>query len=1072
MSAAKVVFDDAGARARIRDSLDESLLVEAAAGTGKTTELVTRMVNLLASGRARVERIAAVTFTHKAAGELKLRLREGLDQRLREAPPDESANLADALGRLEEASIGTIHGFCAQILRERPVEARVDPAFAELDEGAAGRLREEAFQRWFEHQLNQDSPALRRALARFVADERLEVGSLRKAARELLEWRDYPGEWTRPDWNREQAIRELAGVVREAGAKVNTIFRDVITAAREIERIERLYGGDLDAIEGLLLKLNRDLKRQHKKGLEQLQFALARFKESADASLAAELRDEFQPLIDRYEAIKQRRGGVDFLDLLIRARDLVRDDAGVRAHLQQRFTHLFIDEFQDTDPVQAELLLLLACEDPREADWRKARPAPGKLFAVGDPKQSIYKFRRADVSLYREVARHLQDSGVGLVYLTRSFRSTRPIQEFVNHAFAPQMGEGSDHQAAYVPLEGGEPAHPDQPSVIALPIPDPYNEKGNPSGKAIEANLPGAVTGLIEWLLTESGWTVRDPSAKGERVPLEASHICILFRRFVSWGSDGTRLYARGLEERGIPHVLVGSKSFHAREEVETIRAALNAIEWPDDELSVFAALKGSLFAISDAALLEYRSLHRRLHPLHVPEGEAEGEQVAIRESLALLRDLHRARNRRPAAETVNALLEAVRAHAGFAMRPAGHLVLANVERLIEMARAYEQSQGGSFRGFVEELESAAESHDTSESPILEAGASGVRIMTAHKAKGLEFPVVILADVTTSLYRKEPERFLDPARRLCAMRLLGCAPLDLLLQADVEVAREKAEGIRIAYVAATRARDLLVIPGIPDDPLRPWRIGDAPYWLSPLDSALYPAPGEKPLATWWSLSRLKLHSEAPRGIRDKELLEHAGVADEQAAAYQRWREDRAIIAAAGQKPSLRLILPHAAPAADRVTRPVETILLPRDSGRPTGGRFGELVHALLLRGDPEGLAAAASLQARVLGATDREVAAAILAVERALASPLLQAARQADLVLRESPISARLADGAVLDGVIDLAFRDANGWTVVDFKTSEDLEQHRRRHEAQLGLYAEALERTAGGPVRAVLLGV
>src|SRR5215510_6929625 len=153
------IYDDTEARRRIRESLHESLIVEAAAGTGKTSELVGRIVYMLESGLAKVDRIVAVTFTNKAAGELKLRLRAGLDRRLRETSGESAGNLRDALAHLEEASIGTIHAFCAQVLRERPVEACVDPAFEELNELQAGALRNRAFQGWFQRRLNEDSPA-------------------------------------------------------------------------------------------------------------------------------------------------------------------------------------------------------------------------------------------------------------------------------------------------------------------------------------------------------------------------------------------------------------------------------------------------------------------------------------------------------------------------------------------------------------------------------------------------------------------------------------------------------------------------------------------------------------------------------------------------------------------------------------------------------------------------------------------------------------------------------------------------------------------------------------------------
>ena len=226
--------------------------------------------------------------------------------------------------------------------------------------------------------------------------------------------------------------------------------------------------------------------------------------------------------------------------------------------------------------------------------------------------------------------------------------------------------------------------------------------------------------------------------------------MCLLFRRFSSFDEDVTRPFVEALEARGIVHLLVGGKPFHTREEVESLRTALTAVEWPDDELSVYGTLKGPLFAIGDEKLIEYRQARRRLHPYRLPTSAdpALPERLApIVEALSLLRELHRRRNARPAEETVRDLLEATRAHAGFVLRPWGEQALANVMRIVELARRYEMSGGISFRGFVEQLRADADG-EAPEAPIVEETSEDVRLMTVHRAKGLEFPVVILADVT------------------------------------------------------------------------------------------------------------------------------------------------------------------------------------------------------------------------------------------------------------------------------------------------------------------------------------
>jgi ATP-dependent helicase/nuclease subunit A len=320
-------------------------------------------------------------------------------------------------------------------------------------------------------------------------------------------------------------------------------------------------------------------------------------------------------------------------------------------------------------------------------------------------------------------------------------------------------GDIETRQARYVPLEVSRDDHAAQPSVVVLPVPEPYAQRFI-SPRSIEKSLPDAVGAYIHWLIADSGWTVTERPDTTRRVRLEARHICVLFRRFLSYGEDVTRPYVEALDARGVKHLLVGGKAFHDREEIETLRAALTAIEWPDDQLSVFATLRGALFAIGDEELLEYYHLcGGRFHPFRVPESIPQGLEP-VREALTVIASLHRLRNRRPITETIGRLIAETRAHVGFVLRPGGEQALANVLHVSELARQYELEGGMSFRGFVERLREAALGGQSAEAPILEEGSDGVRLMTVHKAKGLEFPVVILGDITarTGVVRAEDRR--------------------------------------------------------------------------------------------------------------------------------------------------------------------------------------------------------------------------------------------------------------------------------------------------------------------------
>ena len=387
---------DAAARTLIATALDDTLVVEAAAGTGKTTELVGRIVRILAEGRTTVEKIVAVTFTEKAAGELKLRLRERLDRERTQVPDEEARRRLDAaLTRLEEAHISTIHGFCAELLRERPVEARIDPLFEVLTEPAAARLFDDAFGRWLQEQLSDPPEGVRRALRRtaFGGDDG-PIDRLRNAAWELTGWRDFTGDWTRNPFDRAHEIADTVALLHEVAALTRSPSSRNDPLATGTEPVRRLsdeialqqdFGDageqDLDGWEAGLVDLSRDrvlANVRHGRGalykegvrrddvlaaVEQLRSRLDQFRMDADADLAALLQRELRGAIARYEQLKDAAGALDFLDLLVRARDLVRGNPMVRRGFQQRFTHIFVDEFQDTDPLQAEILLLLAADD-------------------------------------------------------------------------------------------------------------------------------------------------------------------------------------------------------------------------------------------------------------------------------------------------------------------------------------------------------------------------------------------------------------------------------------------------------------------------------------------------------------------------------------------------------------------------------------------------------------------------------------------------------------------------------------------------------------------------------------
>jgi ATP-dependent exoDNAse (exonuclease V) beta subunit len=410
----------------------------------------------------------------------------------------------------------------------------------------------------------------------------------------------------------------------------------------------------------------------------------------------------------------------------------------------------------------------------------------------------------------------------------------------------------------------------------------------------------------------------------------------------------------------------------------------------------------------------------------------------------------------------------------------------------------------------VEALQAEADEGGAPEAPIVEEGTDGVRMMTVHAAKGLEFPVVILAEPTANAARPEPSHWVDPDRGLWVHSLANCVPSELREHEVEVIARDAEEAVRLTYVAATRARDLLVVPACGE------RRFEA-TWTEPLYPAIYPRrgtehqprvppkcpefgrdtmlerqgmlPPEVPMpglhiseagrngVVWWDPKILELHREAPSGIEAAEaLLDDTIEAPKSIAAFEEWKASRARAVLAGKKVSTEVIVARdLEPVLATGTIPLEQTDAPRE-GRPRGKRFGELVHAVLasipLDADRLTISQSVDVLARVLGSSRREIEAAGDAVASALRHPLVVAARKASDVRREASIVDHLHDGRVIEGNVDLAYELDGTWVLVEFKTDDSIDEQLGKYEAQTQAYVEAIAHATGKQARGVILRV
>jgi ATP-dependent helicase/nuclease subunit A len=690
-AASAKLLPDVEQREIITTALDRNILVEAAAGTGKTTCMVARMIALLRAGEcAGIRNLAAVTFTRKAAAELRSRFQLELERAAREATGEGKANLERALEDMEQCFVGTIHSFCGRLLRERPVEAGVDLDFEEIDEEADGRLREEAWLAFTCELSSHDPQGLLDRLHRLG----LRLADLEETFKLFADFPDVE-EWPVPDREftlpgREKALEEVRGYVSHMRELAPRLPREhgndqLIPAYKRLPRVFSHLGdpGSPEQLAGFLELFDRNLKVVQKAWVaggdfsgEEAKQESARWDRFREEVARPVLRHWYElrygvvlQVLERAretnDRLRRERGQLNFQDLLMYAARLLRENPNARRYFQTRFTHLLVDEFQDTDPVQAEILLLLASAQPDQGDWRRCAPRPGSLFVVGDPKQSIYRFRRADIATYNEVKEiMLRGEGKGggsLVRLSANFRACQPIVSWVNGVFEPgpsAAGEGGSDMPrfppcdeeispSYVPLiaareEGGEG---DLSGVYAIQVPRECGK--NEQAVEFEADL---IARTIRWAI-DRGLTVprtRRELEEGRLPQVDPSDFMVITRDKKFLG-----IYARKLQEYGVPHQVSGGGSLGEAAALRLLRDCLRAVAYPDDPLALVAVLRGELFGISDAELYAFEKNGGSFsYRGEVPGGLTSRTSVAFEDAFSRLREYspgcRRCRSRRP----------------------------------------------------------------------------------------------------------------------------------------------------------------------------------------------------------------------------------------------------------------------------------------------------------------------------------------------------------------------------------------------------------------------------------------
>jgi exodeoxyribonuclease-5 len=863
-------LSDTKHRRRALSDHSTTLLVEAGAGTGKTSLLAGRVALLLASG-VHPRNVAAITFTELAASELLQRIQEYVRELVSGNVPEplqiamaedfadgeseplslaasaaegltdkQMESLSSAAAALDELTCTTIHGFCQRLTTPYPIEANVDPGAVMMDEGEANLNHKTLLRQWLRNRL--DGPQADDPLAELLViegeqglrlmEQMAEARRARRTARapqpklsqnHLDKFRNSVTSFRK--WYagaQSQGLEELTtgeyisgfetlAAQYDSGYRAATSFRQLwgyahplqISAMKKNSYEFRQYKckGKWTAAakctgqsQAKADRYNDEACALYERVAESLQILVGLAAESAQSQLISAL-DDFQA---SFRAFKRESALLDFDDLLYFACDLLRTHPAVRAALADRYQYILVDEFQDTDPLQAEILFLLCGEDGADKPWHEQQLRPGQLFLVGDPKQSVYRFRRADIRSYKQAKDAvLRQWPENILPITDNFRSRGPILDFVNQRFAiPLSSVGYEPLVSTVTSSGKEAF-----SIGRIPIGTEGSECKVYEWRELEAQ---AVAQLCNKLIGR--FTVRE---NNELVPCRPGDIALL----APTGTD-LWIFERALEDMDIPIATQAGKGFFIRQEVHDLVAIARILSNSRDTLALGALLRGPLVGLTEQELLDIVvGLPQRdgeYGRLRLWTEAAEINHPLAAEVIRVLQGLGRKAYQTSPFDILSAAVEELHVRAILAQRHPRYVerALANVERFLEMAKPY--SVRG-LRVFADDMTRLWEEGEREVEGRADATHDAVHIVSIHSAKGLEWPVVIPINLVTAMRSAAGvlHRATDDTLHF-GLKTLNPPEYELLK--EVENRELGEERIRLLYVACTRARDLLVFP--------------------------------------------------------------------------------------------------------------------------------------------------------------------------------------------------------------------------------------------------------------------
>jgi ATP-dependent helicase/nuclease subunit A len=1097
-----VEYRDHADRERAVHALDTSLLVEAGAGTGKTTTMVRRIVALLTEPAQpgidplRLSQIVAITFTERAAEELKDRLRAELYRELTDADGVRAERVSDALNDLEFAPVGTIHSFCSTILRRYPIDAGVDVQYAVMDERESTDLRLEVWHKWLVSEIRgNEHPDVMSC----IIDYGISISTIQDFAFRLLGLRaddaaELLAQTVSEPINWAQEIAELDHIVTrfESGDQeildtydIRKPNRNIVAKMRRfIQRITEVDGLERHAI--LLASLSFESSKAAPPLLDRINPLRARISGPIIAGLAKWIGrpDGF---IETYRREMVRRGAIDFDDLLIVSRDLVRDRDDVRCALRKEYRTFIVDEFQDTDPVQAELICRLSQESDSGADWSRAPIERGCLCVVGDPKQSIYRFRGANIDTYASVAEMIGSDA--RCSLHTNFRSHPEIIRAVNDIFQQdgmfrrsdvEDRSGGTYQATNHMLEpsfSSDDVDGSEPTKLRVQVISDGEERATHSeeGRIRE----GAVVAATIREMVDEGRLVRDPVSKSER-PVRFGDFALLYR-----SASNVALYEEALRGADIPYYRLGGTDYYNREEIVRLISTITAIDQPGDKLAVVAALRSVFFGVSDADLVRAVSACGGVLDYRIDPTPSLPDTIAW--AFATLCELHKLRLTARPSSVVQALYDRTGVMSTYAQAGNSDQAMANLMKALDDIRQIEADGPVSFRRLSDRLRYLRSTESDESDAGFDADEPGERaqLLTIHKAKGLEFPVVCLIDsgAAPPTGRNSSSQVLTDFHTPDAVKSVGVSISgdDLKLKTkgfnDIALSdknRDEAESIRLLYVALTRARDYLILPSVSKQAPTSWsmKIGPAIDFGDWTEFKTITPTKPIPL-TATSTGTIGDYTEMRAElVSRRKMLQRE--ADSPTVVYQRPSHHDSHRTAVDHD-VYHLVEEHTDANQDEA------------ADRDVRQRLGTAVHAALERLTPgsqrheiEKCAQHALAESNFDPVRDADFSEYLTTVvelaSRGLASELVGRAFSAKEMWREAPVTlCEQPEGGLLHvtrGICDLVFREDNGLVIVDYKTDRigetqgnDIIAKTDGYASQINLYVRALEAATGMPV-------